>query len=99
MKLNISVANIIESVMRGSIKQSRRKMTFFDDAHSKIFHLTANLSNNKSISNERESLTSVYIYTAQTRTFFTLSHRPLKVNVHTDGEINKPIGSPIYARL
>jgi len=30
---------------------------------------------------------------------FYLAHRPLKVNVHADGEINKPIDMPIHAHL
>jgi len=97
-------------------------MTFFDDAHGKsVFHLMANLSNNKKciLNAKREFIDVVYlymcvhvrarararvyvyvwyVYTTQTRTFFTLAHRPLKVNVHADGKINKPIGSPIHAR-
>lgn len=54
MKLNMSAASIIESGIRGSISTIATEITFFDDVHKKIFHLMANLSNSKSIPNERE---------------------------------------------
>lgn len=50
----------------------RREVTFFNDAHGKIFHLMANLSNNKSIPNRREFVdVGVYLYSTDTDLFYS----------------------------